>query len=73
MLTSRAACAEHLLSLVSDILDFERVESNKLQLESIPFSVASETQKAVRLFQLAAGTRLHPTTLHGTTPLPTSA
>jgi signal transduction histidine kinase len=51
-----AACAEHLLSLVSDILDFERVESNKLQLENIPFSVAAEAQKAVRLLQLTAGT-----------------
>ncbi|ELR14498.1 ATPase/histidine kinase/DNA gyrase B/HSP90 domain containing protein [Acanthamoeba castellanii str. Neff] len=49
-----STCAEHLLSLVSDILDFERVESNKLQLENIPFSVATEAQKAVRLLQLTA-------------------
>jgi signal transduction histidine kinase len=51
-----AACAEHLLSLVSDILDFERIESNQLQLESIPFSIVEEARKAVHLLQITAGT-----------------
>jgi signal transduction histidine kinase len=51
-----AACAEHLLSLVSDILDFERIESNQLQLERIPFSIVEEAQKAVHLLQITAGT-----------------
>ena len=50
------ACAEHLLSLVSDILDFERIESNQMQLESIPFSIVAEAQKAVHLLQITAGT-----------------
>lgn len=51
-----ADCAEHLMSLVSDILDFERIESDQLQLEAIPFSIAEEAQKAIHLLQTAAGT-----------------
>jgi signal transduction histidine kinase len=44
------------MSLVSDILDFERIESDQLQLEAIPFSIAEEAQKAIHLLQTAAGT-----------------
>jgi signal transduction histidine kinase len=47
------------MSLVSDILDFERIESDQLQLEAIPFSIAEEAQKAIHLLQTAAGTK-HP-------------
>ncbi|ELR22524.1 His Kinase A (phosphoacceptor) domain containing protein [Acanthamoeba castellanii str. Neff] len=49
-----ADCAEHLLALVSDILDFERIESNQLQLETIPFSIVDEAQKAASLLQITA-------------------
>jgi signal transduction histidine kinase len=55
---ARLDCAEHLLALVSDILDFERIESNQLQLETIPFSIVDEAQKAVSLLQITAGTAL---------------
>ncbi len=41
---------------MSDILDFERIESNQMQLENIPFSIVAEAQKAVRLLQITAGT-----------------
>jgi signal transduction histidine kinase len=44
-----------LLSLVSDILDFERIESDQLKLERIPFSIVDEVQKAVHLLQITAG------------------
>jgi signal transduction histidine kinase len=44
-----------MLSLVSDILDFERIESNQLQLEHIPFSIADEAQMTIRLLQHTAG------------------
>ncbi|ELR20364.1 ATPase/histidine kinase/DNA gyrase B/HSP90 domain containing protein [Acanthamoeba castellanii str. Neff] len=53
-LTIISDCAEHLMSLVSDILDFERIESDQLQLEAIPFSIAEEAQKAIHLLQTAA-------------------
>ncbi len=61
LMDSHAAtdCAEHLMSLVSDILDFERIESDQLQLEAIPFSIAEEAQKAIHLLQTAAGTTPH--------------
>jgi signal transduction histidine kinase len=44
------------MSLVSDILDFERIESNQLQLERIPFSIADEAQRTIHLLQISAGT-----------------
>jgi len=47
-------CAEHLLSLINDILDFERIESNKLELESIPFSISEEVQKVVHLLRVTS-------------------
>jgi signal transduction histidine kinase/DNA-binding response OmpR family regulator len=42
-------CADHLLGLVNDILDFARIESHQLVLESIPLSVHEEVDKAVNL------------------------
>jgi signal transduction histidine kinase len=52
-------CADHLLSLVNDILDFERIECNQLELEQIPFSIVNETRKVVDMVRFPAGT--HPT------------
>jgi CheY-like chemotaxis protein/anti-sigma regulatory factor (Ser/Thr protein kinase) len=42
-------CADHLLGLVNDILDFARIESNQLELEQIEMSVGEEVEKAVSL------------------------
>jgi signal transduction histidine kinase/DNA-binding NarL/FixJ family response regulator len=47
-------CADHLLSLVNDILDFERIESNQLELEQIPFSIVCETRKVVNMVRFPA-------------------
>jgi signal transduction histidine kinase/AmiR/NasT family two-component response regulator len=47
-------CADHLLGLVNDILDFARIESNQLELESIPLSVCEEVDKAVSLHTVMA-------------------
>src|SRR5690606_35010528 len=42
-------CAEHLLSLVNDIIDFTRMETQKLTLEKIEFNLIEEIEKVVRL------------------------
>jgi signal transduction histidine kinase len=46
--------SEHMLGLVSDILDFERIENNRLDLESIPFSILYEADKAITILSVAA-------------------
>ncbi len=45
-------CATHLLALVSDILDFERIESGLMDMENIPFSVVKEIDKASLILNL---------------------
>jgi signal transduction histidine kinase len=55
-------CADHLLSLVNDILDFERIESNQLELDQIPFSIVCETRKVVNMVRFPAG--MKPTFSH---------
>jgi hypothetical protein len=60
-------CADHLLSLVNDILDFERIESNQLELEQIPFSIVCETRKVVNMVRFPAGT---PPPLSRFSPMP---
>jgi signal transduction histidine kinase len=54
--SSTTDCADHLLSLVNDILDFERIECNQLELEQIPFSIVTETRKVVDMARFPAGT-----------------
>jgi len=54
----RTDCAEHLLSLVNDIVDFGRFESNRLELEETPFSVVAETIKVVNMLRFLAGKAL---------------
>jgi len=44
------SCAESLLSIINDVLDFSRIEAQKLELESIPFDLREslgETMKAL--------------------------
>jgi signal transduction histidine kinase len=49
-------CADHLLSLVNDLLDVERIEAHRLELESVPFSAVHETHKVINMLRPAAGT-----------------
>lgn len=46
--------AERLRSLIDDLLDFSRIEANKLELEKEPFDIRSCFQEAVSLFSMPA-------------------
>jgi len=46
--------ANHLLSLLNDILDFSRIESGKLEFEEAEFNVAELCDNVVRMFALQA-------------------
>lgn len=41
---------EHLLMVIDDVLDFTKVESGEINLESIPFDLLKTVQQAVRSF-----------------------
>ncbi len=47
-------CAEHLLSLLNDVLDFSRIYYGKFQLEKIPFHLVSEIRKTINIFEANA-------------------
>ena len=46
--------AESLLMLINDILDFNKIDSGKIELESIPFNLADLLKKACAGFQFSA-------------------
>jgi signal transduction histidine kinase len=46
--------AQHLSSIVSDILDISKIESGKLVFESIPFNLNKVTSNLFRLFETTA-------------------
>jgi len=46
--------ADNLLSIINDILDFSKIESQQLELENIPFSVATEIQNVIKLLHFKA-------------------
>jgi signal transduction histidine kinase/ActR/RegA family two-component response regulator len=53
-LTIGRKSADTLLELINDILDLNKVDANKLQLESIAFNARSLLQDAVDLFNVSA-------------------
>lgn len=57
-------CADHMLSLVSDILDFEQIDSHRLKFESVPFSVVDETHKIIDILRFSAGSFLSSATVN---------
>ncbi len=50
-ITAIRKAAENLLSLVSDVLDFYKIEAGKLVLESRPFKLADTLREVERLFR----------------------
>lgn len=44
-------CGEHMLALINNILDIERIETKRLQLECLPFKPASELDALLKVFQ----------------------
>ncbi len=47
-------CAEHLMSLLTNILDLARFKSGKLNLEQIPFHLPREVEKVSSLLSANA-------------------
>ncbi|EIE21790.1 hypothetical protein COCSUDRAFT_7070, partial [Coccomyxa subellipsoidea C-169] len=55
-LVSTIRCSgETLLTLISDILDFSRIEANKMVLSNAPFRLSSVIEAAMEIAGLAAG------------------
>jgi signal transduction histidine kinase len=45
--------ADHLLALVNDVLDFERLEAGEVRLDAIEFSLRELTGSAIGMFARA--------------------
>jgi signal transduction histidine kinase/CheY-like chemotaxis protein len=54
LLEALQSSADHLLVLVNDVLDHSRLESGKVQLEALPFSIAAQLRDVVAMFEPAA-------------------
>jgi signal transduction histidine kinase len=44
-----AHCGDHMHSLINDILDFEKIESDQLRLEAKPFSVPDVVNHLIKV------------------------
>jgi signal transduction histidine kinase/CheY-like chemotaxis protein/HPt (histidine-containing phosphotransfer) domain-containing protein len=53
-LTTVQSSAESLLAILNDILDFSKIESRKLELEAIPFSIATLVKDLLKTQSLKA-------------------
>ncbi|ELR25367.1 ATPase/histidine kinase/DNA gyrase B/HSP90 domain containing protein [Acanthamoeba castellanii str. Neff] len=47
-------CGEHMLALINNILDIERIESKRLQLECLPFKPVQELEALLKVFAAQA-------------------
>ncbi len=47
-------CAEHLLILINDIIDFSKIESNKLQLDLSDFHLPSFLKETIEIYHIQA-------------------
>jgi len=56
----------HMLGLINNLLDFERMESHQMQIEDIPFDLACELTKTIKVGQGSKARLLSPVSL---TPL----
>jgi CheY-like chemotaxis protein len=46
--------SRHMLALINDVLDFERLDTNQLKIENIPFDLHQEFTKLVRMLEPTA-------------------
>ena len=49
--------SSHLVSIINDVLDFSKVESGSLILESVPFSPVQEIRTAISIFSYMCSTK----------------
>ncbi len=61
---------EHLLGIIDDILDLSKIESGKLQVESIPYSPAKIAEEIISLMAVRAAAKGIALTLSFETTLP---
>lgn len=47
-------CAEHLLILINDIIDFSKIESNKIELNYSGFNLQSFLEEIIEIYQIKA-------------------
>lgn len=66
------SASDTLLLLIDDILDYSKIEANKLELENIPFDIYSMVRESVNLFVPRASTKGIRMNLHISSNVPHS-
>ena len=54
LLQKAEMCGEHMLNVINDILDYSKIEGNKLEIESAPFSLFDTIEKMTSVLTLKA-------------------